>query len=721
MARVPFRYRLPLLAYAVVIALLGMETPVYADSTYIGLEPAVTYFVQGAWYDSDAVLLNSMTGSYYDNKVKVSNASLLRTGWTIEVVSDHGPVPERMIINSILSDCDNAVDDDGDTLVNEGCPTIDDGIPHPETGDQCDNAIDDDGDGKINDGCPTIDDGVPNPETGGQCAQGDTVDDDLDEYVNDGCPAMDPGGIPLPETGAQCDNNWDDDDDLKVNDGCPAVGDPETGDQCKYNVDDDGDGKINDGCPAVATPEGTAYCTDLGQTSLQDLDDDGDGYANDGCPTVDIEYERDIYFSSNPPPPILQCQNSLDDDGDTKVNDGCPQYDVEAETGAACANAIDDDGDGKVNDGCPPDSPESGSQCNNAIDDDGDSRVNDGCPKVGTPETYAACTNAIDDDGDGKVNDGCPYKENSTLDTLVVTRWVNGVADSHSAGAPVRDHIMKTDIWVRNIPASHPYGLGGFEVRLSFNPNQLEYLQLTLDLTWIQSTGRTAWCSGPTPSSGLVVASCSTTGNPGEPYPLGPTGSGRIATVWFKVKNEDLVSRSLLLTGSKILDITSTLISASLQGGFVRTILCPDANLDGRVTSLDATSVWLHTNDRGQNSGATLAQAIDTVQTTLPVSGLGSLAVGQIIAIDNEHMQVNAVSAGPPATIEVTRGLYNVPGYPTTIKPHAAGTGIYIATIDGNFDGKKGYTDPRDTDNNGVLNTLDVVPMFGILNSWCPS
>ena len=425
---------------------------------------------------------------------------------------------------------------------------------------------------------------------------------------------MDPGGVPAPETGAQCDNNWSDDDDTRVNDGCPAVGDPETGDQCLYNVDDDGDGKINDGCPA--------------------------------------------------------------------------------------------------------DSPESGSQCYNATDDDGDGRVNDGCPKVGAAETYAACTNAIDDDGDGRVNDGCPYKESSTLDTIVVTRWVNGVADSHSAGAPIRDHIMKTDVWVRNVPANHPYGLGAFELRLSFDPNQLEYLQMTLDLTWVQSTGRTAWCTGPTSDSGLVVASCSTTGNPGEPWPLGPTGSGRVATVWFRVKDPDsLISRNVNLAGSKILDISAAIISASLQNGYVKTVQCPDANLDGIVNALDRTFVLLHMNDRGQNSGATLASAIDTTQTTLEVSALGSLDVGQVIAVRNEHMQVNAVSAGPPATIQVTRGLYGS----GTIRTHAAGTPIYIATVDGNYDGKKAYTDPRDIDDNGRLDALDGIPILGVLNTSCPN
>ena len=45
--------------------------------------------------------------------------------------------------------CNNAIDDDGDTKVNDGCPAS----GAAESGAQCDNAIDDDGDGKVNDGC----------------------------------------------------------------------------------------------------------------------------------------------------------------------------------------------------------------------------------------------------------------------------------------------------------------------------------------------------------------------------------------------------------------------------------------------------------------------------------------------------------------------------------------------------------------------------------------
>ena len=54
--------------------------------------------------------------------------------------------------------CDNAVDDNGNGVVNDGCPQVGPTAENPTTG-QCSDAIDSDtsdADGKINDGCPTV-------------------------------------------------------------------------------------------------------------------------------------------------------------------------------------------------------------------------------------------------------------------------------------------------------------------------------------------------------------------------------------------------------------------------------------------------------------------------------------------------------------------------------------------------------------------------------------
>ena len=191
----------------------------------------------------------------------------------------------------------------------------------PERGADCDNAVDDDDDNVVNDGCPASGPGAP--ETGAQC--GNAADDDGDAVVNDGCPATGPGA---PETGTQCDNADDDDGDLAVNDGCPSVGgfaeddpanpcgDASTADcgaaaACAGGnaVDDDDDGTVNDGCPAAgdSVPEAGADCAN-------DSDDDGDLAVNDGCPPA-----------GDPAPEVdAQCENDDDDDSDLAVNDGCP-------------------------------------------------------------------------------------------------------------------------------------------------------------------------------------------------------------------------------------------------------------------------------------------------------------------------------------------------------------------------------------------------------------
>ncbi len=175
--------------------------------------------------------------------------------------------------------CYDSIDNDADGSVNDGCP--------PEgydlESDQCDDKYDDDyydDPDIVNDGCPAV--GPPESS----CV--DTVDNDGDGRVNDGCF---PGGVGsvTPELSSWCTNSENEDprDDLaggglKVNDGCPAVGDPESGVDCEDDLDDDGDGFVNDGCypGGFGGIEAEALeCDDV-------TDDDGDGYVNDGCPGV---------------------------------------------------------------------------------------------------------------------------------------------------------------------------------------------------------------------------------------------------------------------------------------------------------------------------------------------------------------------------------------------------------------------------------------------------
>jgi hypothetical protein len=117
----------------------------------------------------------------------------------------------------------------------------------PETGAQCDNDIDDDGDTNVNDGCPIVGAAAEDPSCV-NAIDDDAADDGATPTVNDGCPAK--GAA---ETA--CDDAIDDDGDTRVNDGCPTVGSNPENPACANNIDDDpgDDGAtptVNDGCPA---------------------------------------------------------------------------------------------------------------------------------------------------------------------------------------------------------------------------------------------------------------------------------------------------------------------------------------------------------------------------------------------------------------------------------------------------------------------------------------
>jgi hypothetical protein len=204
-----------------------------------------------------------------------------------------------------------------------------------ETGAQCSNAVDDDGDGLVNDGCPAV--GSATAETICTFTTSGEMDNDFDGYPNDGCPA-----VGAPETGAQCENYIDDDGDGAANDGCPARGGAEHG--CLNSTDDDKDGAVNDGCPSSTDVANGHYHTDwdLAPVCVGGTDVDGDGYCSVGTATVPADpadnnanripetYSQFRPFpvahsgSGNNPPasrePIQICNDGIDNDGDTLID-----------------------------------------------------------------------------------------------------------------------------------------------------------------------------------------------------------------------------------------------------------------------------------------------------------------------------------------------------------------------------------------------------------------
>jgi hypothetical protein len=164
--------------------------------------------------------------------------------------------------------CANAVDDDSDGKVNDGCPKMSGAV---ESSAQCNNAVDDDGDGWVNDGCPQV--GPTSESNTPELCDG--IDNDLDGQIDEGFPDSDQDG-----TKDCLEDNVDTDGDMRA----------ESSAECANNVDNDGDTKINDGCPAVGNAEATCDeldCPDANGVAPWDTcDDDADGMVNDGCSTA---------------------------------------------------------------------------------------------------------------------------------------------------------------------------------------------------------------------------------------------------------------------------------------------------------------------------------------------------------------------------------------------------------------------------------------------------
>jgi Ca2+-binding RTX toxin-like protein len=94
------------------------------------------------------------------------------------------------VSGSAEGQCGDAIDNDANGLINDGCPQI---AASAESGSQCANAIDDDGDGWINDGCPgaseTVACGASALNAASRPERIDTPgDDDGDTLVNEALP-----------------------------------------------------------------------------------------------------------------------------------------------------------------------------------------------------------------------------------------------------------------------------------------------------------------------------------------------------------------------------------------------------------------------------------------------------------------------------------------------------------------------------------------------------
>jgi hypothetical protein len=293
----------------------------------------------------------------------------------------------------------------------------------------------------------------------------------------------------------------------------------------------------------------------------------------------------------------------------------------------------------------------------------------------------------------GQLIDGAQY---SDPDTMVVTRGVNGSSPaSHLNGRTIKAQTATLNIYANGITSP---GLGGFTITMILPP-EVQYVSLTWDSTWLGSTGRVPTCDGPfLISSGIWGVTCVTL----EATPPPPTGSGIIGRVTL-LPSQTLGTSSVSFAQSQLADIQGGILPATMPELLVTTLECPDANLDTWVDSGDQLEVAVNSGDTGVDSGATLVNSVYQSQTTMNISDQSKLVVGDTISIDDEQMTVTALHDGIPDTMNVTRAVNK-----TTAGVHVAGRHIFRAT-GGGRDHIKGYTDARDVNDDGYIDSGDLL------------
>ena len=149
----------------------------------------------------------------------------------------------------------------------------------------------------------------------------------------------------------------------------------------------------------------------------------------------------------------------------------------------------------------------------------------------------------------------------SETNTVRTSRAFQGTSiASHAAGAPITD----VD------------GLGGYGFTLSSTaaPTYIGFVWAD-NSTFLGQTGRTVQCTH-TPPSGNISFQCNTTGA----LPLGPTGSGTLATV--NVTAKPVVAgapyRAVNLSGVTLHDVSGDALPVTTATGGVRVVACPDFN-----------------------------------------------------------------------------------------------------------------------------------------------
>jgi hypothetical protein len=183
-----------------------------------------------------------------------------------------------------------------------------------------------------------------------------------------------------------------------------------------------------------------------------------------------------------------------------------------------------------------------------------------------------------------------PVTVGGSSSVTVVRGFFGSQAASHSAGTPIKavfpeSNTVRTSRGFQGTPiASHAAGapitdvdgLGDYVFTMSSPgagaPAVIGFVWAD-NSTFLGQTGRTVQCAH-TPPSGNISFQCNTTGA----LPLGPTGSGTLATV--NVTGKQLLagapSQALNLSGVTLHDISGDTLSVTLTAGSVAVVGCPD-------------------------------------------------------------------------------------------------------------------------------------------------
>ena len=370
------------------------------------------------------------------------------------------PGAAEVCSDGIDNDCDGQVDEgcsthtctdaDGDGFyAQSGCGTAVDcndnnAAVRPGAAEVCDDAIDNDCDGQVDEGC--MDDDCTDTDGDGFYAEsgcGTAVD------CNDNNAAVRPGAAEV------CDDGIDNDCDGRVDEDCPDCTDadndgyyaeggcdtavdcddaradinPGAAEACDDDIDNDCDGDVDEGCSTCTDADGDGYYVEagcLGNPMLDGVDcNDNDAsvypYATEICGDG-IDNDCDGKVDEDEDCSVDDCRDA---DGDGYYNktgcggnpmlDGidCNDNNASIRPGATeICDGIDNDCDGQVDEGCTDntctdadgDGYYAEANCGNAFIDGVDCNDNNAAVH---PDATEVCNDRIDNNCDGQVDENC--------------------------------------------------------------------------------------------------------------------------------------------------------------------------------------------------------------------------------------------------------------------------------------------------------------------------